>query len=289
MPHISVSEEIKAIIYQQGKLAREAKASGDINKAEQHLLAAWHALPDPKTEHEFSDSISVALTQFYRDSAQIEKAKKWLVLAKEIYGDSVAARTTMSFINGTLLFSGGEFDAAYAEFDALYKAYGERPFQGNDEKYLEFFRHYQKGRVDTSVTWEAQVEQLSERGSAFSDAGRYVEAIQLWREALDRVPDPRSDWEQASWLNASIADACYQQGQYDEAKSHLFDALNGAQAQGEPFILYLLGKVLWQLQDEDSVEYFLRAYMLDGEEIFREDEDVLGVQALALLKNKGLI
>ncbi|MFT4267522.1 MAG: hypothetical protein QM586_09920 [Xenophilus sp.] len=76
MPSLQVSDSIKAAIYEHGKLAREARAAGDELKAEQHLLAAWDILPTPKIEQEFSDSLSVGITKFYRDTAQIEKAKK---------------------------------------------------------------------------------------------------------------------------------------------------------------------------------------------------------------------
>lgn len=143
--------------------------------------------------------------------------------------------------------------------------------------------------ADTPIDWPLKVDQLAERGSSFSEVGEHTEAIQAWSEALDLVPEPHNDWEEATWLYASIADSHYQEGQYEEARNHLFDALNGPEAQDQPFIPYLLGKALFHLQDERYTEYFLRAYMLDGENIFREDDDELGGKALDILRLKSLI
>ncbi|MFT4267523.1 MAG: hypothetical protein QM586_09925 [Xenophilus sp.] len=143
--------------------------------------------------------------------------------------------------------------------------------------------------TDSSSDWALQVDRLSEQGSSLSEVGKHDAAIKAWSEALELVPEPHSDWEEAVWLNASIADSYYQIGQYEKAKNHLFDALNGPEAQGQPFIPYLLGKALWHLQDERYTEYFLRAYMLDGEDIFRADDDDVALRALNALKDKGLV
>ena len=110
------------------------------------------------------------------------------------------------------------------------------------------------------------------------------------RQALDLLPEPRDIWEAYTWLNASIGEACYFQENYGGAVQVLFDALNGPEAQANPFIHYMLGKSLWKRggDEERAIDELLRAYMLDGNEIFEGDEEE-GPAMLRLLIERDLI
>jgi len=134
-----------------------------------------------------------------------------------------------------------------------------------------------------------QIEQLSEQGNDLCDEGDFAGAVKVWQEALELLPEPRAEWEAALWLHASIGDAYYQEGAWQDAKDALFDALNCPEATVNPFVHYMLGKTFLHLEDEEgAVDHLLRAYMLDGVEIFDTDEDE-GPDALELLQQKGLI
>lgn len=133
-----------------------------------------------------------------------------------------------------------------------------------------------------------QIEHLSEQGNLMLEDENFDGALTSWRAALALLPEPRHDWEAATWLYASIGDACYQSDDYAGAKNALFDALNGPVGIENPFVHYLLGKTLLRLQDERALDYLLRAYMLDGEEIFDSDEEE-GSDVLHVLQNSGLI
>jgi len=135
-----------------------------------------------------------------------------------------------------------------------------------------------------------RIETLSEAGNDLIDDDDPAGAESVWRQAIAMLPEPKADWEAYTWLNASIGEACYFQGHYADAAQVLFDALNGPQALDNPFIHYTLGKALWQLGDDPdrAIDALLRAYMLDGTEIFDGDEDE-GADMLRLLIERDLI
>lgn len=133
-----------------------------------------------------------------------------------------------------------------------------------------------------------QIEKLSEEGNQSFDINSFADAIRKWNSALDVLPPPRFDWEAWTWLNASIGDAYYQLGNFEAARQALFDALNGPGGLDNPFVQFRLGQCsLCLRRDEEAVDHLLRAYMLDGEQIFSADQN--GARALNLLRERGLV
>jgi tetratricopeptide (TPR) repeat protein len=105
------------------------------------------------------------------------------------------------------------------------------------------------------------------------DDEAWDQAIGVFSQAMDLLPEPKRQWEAAMWLYASIGDAHFMKGDYAEAKESFFDAMNCPDGIENPFVLLRAGETLYKLGDlEGAKEYMLRAYMLEGEEIF-EDED----------------
>ena len=133
-----------------------------------------------------------------------------------------------------------------------------------------------------------QIETLSDAGNDCIDDGDFDGAIENWRQALGLLPEPASQWEAATWLYASLGDAYYQSANYEMAKDALYSALNGHDAQANPFIHYMLGKTLLRLDDDRAIDSLLRAYMLDGVDIFDSDEDE-GPDCLQMLEDRGLV
>lgn len=133
-----------------------------------------------------------------------------------------------------------------------------------------------------------QVEDLSAEGSDLFDQSRLDEAIQKWSSALNLLPTPQADWGAYTWLSASIGDAQYQMNQLDAARHSFLDALNGPDGLDNPFIHYRLGQILIRLgEEEKGIQSLLKAYMLDGEQIFSADPD--GASYLQKLRDKNLI
>jgi tetratricopeptide (TPR) repeat protein len=117
-----------------------------------------------------------------------------------------------------------------------------------------------------------QVTYLSERGNTLMDDGEPAKAAELFEKAFALLPEPKTEWEAATWLNASIGDALFAQEHYREALQYFLDALNCPDGISNPFVQLRLGECFYELGDrERASEYLLRAYMLAGREIF-EDE-----------------
>lgn len=133
-----------------------------------------------------------------------------------------------------------------------------------------------------------QIEALSEDGNDMLDDDDAAGALAAWREAYELLPEPRHQWEAALWLHASMAEAHYELGDFAATCDAMRDALNTPGGNENPYVHYMLGKALLRLQDEKAVESLLKAYMLDGTDIFDSDEEE-GVDALQILQDRGLI
>ena len=135
----SVPHEIVANISAQGKAGREAWQRGDIQKAEDRFLDAWRLVPEPKIEYDYyAQSLSRGLVTFYRDTKQFEKAKEWLTVMRDAYGSG--PDVSVEFLAATVYYDAGMLDDAFAIFDTAYKEFKQRPFQGEDRKYLQFYK-----------------------------------------------------------------------------------------------------------------------------------------------------
>jgi tetratricopeptide (TPR) repeat protein len=309
----TVAPDIVSSMAEKGALGRQAWQRGAIAEAEKYFLEIWELLPDPKTEYDRAQSLSRGLVTFYRDTKQFEKANRWLGVMQEAYGPG--PDESVEFLAATVHFEAGDLDRAFRIFDAQFKQYKQRPFQGEDKKYLEFYKRRTGGgemtsppdipaRLDALVeegnglsdagemtlspAISARLDRLAEEGNELSDAGDHAAAVEKWSEALDLIPEPKTDWEASTWLYASIGDGYYVQGKFEDASAALFDALNCPDASENPFIAYRLGQSQTRLGNVDKgVEYLLRAYMLDGEDIFSSDQN--GEEFLAILRSRNLV
>lgn len=118
-----------------------------------------------------------------------------------------------------------------------------------------------------------KLTELTELGNERYDVEAYASAIEVWREALQLLPEPRSQWEAALWIHASIADAQFLQGNFEEARSASFDALNCPDSLDNPLVLLRLGQSSFELgMQSDALEYLTRAYMLEGATLFDEEK-----------------
>ena len=84
-------------------------------------------------------------------------------------------------------------------------------------------------------------------------------------------PEPKEDWEAYLWLVGSIGDAHFMMGNYGKSLEFFRKCYNIGETDN-PFILLRLGENYLEMEDEtNATEFLLRAYMLEGEKIFKED------------------
>ena len=88
---------------------------------------------------------------------------------------------------------------------------------------------------------------------------------------LDILPEPKEDWEAYLWLAGSIGDAYFMMRNYGKSLGFFRKCCNIGETDN-PFILLRLGENYLELEDEtNATEFLLRAYMLEGNKIFKED------------------
>lgn len=107
-----------------------------------------------------------------------------------------------------------------------------------------------------------QLDEFAEKGNQLEKEGAYEEAVQVWKEGLSLIP-------------AAIGDVYFQQNMYAQAHE-CFDKARGNLSGGgyaNPFIMLRLGECCLEIGDEkNALEYLIRAYMMEGKEMFEPDE-----------------
>lgn len=131
-----------------------------------------------------------------------------------------------------------------------------------------------------------KILRLSKKGEQHLQEGLPDLAIPILIDAIDLLPNPKSQWEASEWLHATLGDAYAELGKYEDALSCFQEARNaGDEADPNPYVLLRIGTCLFRLGDKQLAAQFLtQAYMLEGNEIFCEepDEVVSFVRSLAL-------
>jgi tetratricopeptide (TPR) repeat protein len=123
-----------------------------------------------------------------------------------------------------------------------------------------------------AATHEA-IKKFCAEGDRLADAGQYREAIAEYNKAWHLVPDPKNEWEAATWVLAAIADACFLGGYKTSAREALEYAMTCPGAIGNPFLHLRFGQVLYDAGDLDAAaNELMRAYMGAGAEIFANDD-----------------
>ncbi|HEX4962037.1 MAG TPA: tetratricopeptide repeat protein [Thermoanaerobaculia bacterium] len=118
----------------------------------------------------------------------------------------------------------------------------------------------------------ARITALTERGNRDCEAGRFREAMAVFSQALELIPEPREEWEAATWVLTALGDCAFQLGDFAAARGFLTRAVQAPEGLGNPFIHLRLGQAQLELGNEARAKDELaRAYMGGGPEIF-EDE-----------------
>ena len=117
-----------------------------------------------------------------------------------------------------------------------------------------------------------RITDLSSEGDEFADAGNFGKAIERYSEALKLIPEPQYDWEASTWLYVAIGDAYYLDENFEKALHNMEESLKCPDGLDNPFIQLRLGECFFELGNiTKAKEHLLKAYMIEGEEIF-EDE-----------------
>jgi tetratricopeptide (TPR) repeat protein len=118
-----------------------------------------------------------------------------------------------------------------------------------------------------------QIQALCAKGDRMAEAKRYAGALKSYWAAWDLLPDPKTDWDAATWILAAVGDSNFLDGDYVAGRDNLSHAMHCPDAIGNPFLHLRLGQCQFELQTFDrAADELMRAYMGAGPDIF-EDED----------------
>ncbi|RYG93335.1 hypothetical protein EU803_04345 [Loktanella sp. IMCC34160] len=118
-----------------------------------------------------------------------------------------------------------------------------------------------------------RVTELSTSGNVAIDRGDFGLARDFFEQALTLLPPRQSDWSAFTWLWAAIGDTYFLEANWDSALGSFLNALNGPDAIGNPFLHLRLGQSYFETGQKDrALDNFIRAYLSEGADIFREEE-----------------
>ncbi|MDM4768411.1 tetratricopeptide repeat protein [Pelomonas sp. SE-A7] len=117
---------------------------------------------------------------------------------------------------------------------------------------------------------QALIDQADER----ADEGDFEAALELFEQALEQVPEPWGEQEQALGLLVSIADMQFLLDDYESARDTFQAAVNSFEEAGEDLLVQLrLGQSLLELGEEAAAaEWLAAAFKAGGAKAF-ECED----------------
>lgn len=119
----------------------------------------------------------------------------------------------------------------------------------------------------------ARIESICKEGDQLADVGKVPEGIRKYEEAWALLPNPKEEWEAATWILAAIGDALFRSGQHGRVLETLGRALKCPDGLGNPFIHLRLGESAYELGNMRRADDELtRAYMAAGRDIFKKED-----------------
>lgn len=117
-----------------------------------------------------------------------------------------------------------------------------------------------------------EIEVLSKEGNQAIEDDNLDYAIECFQNALNLIPEPREEFSSTTWLYAGLGDVYFIQDEYDTSLEYFMRAYNENEDYSNPYVLYMMGKCYYELDNVIKAKEFLKqAYMLVGEDIFQGD------------------
>lgn len=247
------------------------------------LQKAWDLLPNPKNQWDESYSIAHDFVLNHLEDENFDKAREWAeTLLSCPVGDADPGEAELTY--GMVCFEMGDFAEAMDFFADAHEKSGGEIWDAVDPKFEHFFQ--EQMAEDEEEEWEEEegegdelddeifekIQHLADEGNDLMDEEDYDSAVNKFNEALNLLPEPRGDWEASTWLYASVGDAHFFKTDYAAAAEAFYQAFQSPNGMINPFVLLRLGQSLLETGDEpNATEYLLRAYMVEGRDIFDEE------------------
>lgn len=127
----------------------------------------------------------------------------------------------------------------------------------------------------------AQIETLCQQGDEYADNGQFNEALKQYKAAWKLLPDPKEQWEAATWILVAMGDVNFLNGKFPQAVKDLTAALASINAVDNPFVYLRLGQSRFEMGEQSAaLEALQTAYELGDEDLW-DGEDAKYRQFLA--------
>lgn len=298
----SIPDELENEIFDLADEAAELLEEGKIEASLGKIRLAWEKLPESKYNTPVSHMILCELIPLLNAAGKYEDAlqevKEW-ILDLETCGYRIYHTIPYVLHGETLLFLGQPDLAKQAFYQAIKYGATKRDFSDKPAFYFdiakkkltdneEILRLFRKEILSLSVPLlrtelaelseelSERIDVLSEQGSDLFDEENFQECIKVWSEALALIPHPRNLYGETFWLETSIGDCYFMLNEFEQSQVHFLNAKGNIEtnAYENPFVMLRLGELFFELKEfNDAKEFLLRAYMLEGKEIFETEEE----------------
>jgi len=126
---------------------------------------------------------------------------------------------------------------------------------------------------ELSDALHARIVDLTRKGDELAAETKYAEALGEYLTAWDILPEPKEQWEAATWILAAIGDANFLSHDFEAGRDNLSAAMRCPDAIGNPFLHLRLGQCQFELGVLDrAADELARAYMAEGKELFADED-----------------
>jgi hypothetical protein len=88
----------------------------------------------------------------------------------------------------------------------------------------------------------AEIKRLCAEGDALAERRDYPKALRTYWAAWEMLPEPKIQWEAATWILAAIGDANFLNRDFFAGRDNLSNAMHCPDAIGNPFLHLRLGQ-----------------------------------------------
>lgn len=299
---VSLPGELENEVFELSDLACELLEDGKVEEALAKIKLAWEKLPEARYNTSVSYMTLCALIPILNTAGKYNEAlqltKEWIA---DLENSGYKIYHTMPYIlhGETMLFL-KDADAAKESFYQAVK-YGatKRDFSDQPAFYFEVAKkklndpeeiltRFEKEVLSRSLTIlrpeimelseevSTRIEELSEQGNELFEEEKYQECIEVWLAALALIPEPQNSYSEAFWLETSIGDCYFMWNDFEQSLAHFLNAKGNIEtnAYENAFVMLRLGELFLEGDHfNDAKEFLLRAYMLEGEEIFETEDE----------------
>jgi len=134
----ALEKEINEAILAERNTAYLFRKQGDYQRAEEHYLKAWTLFPDPKFDWDSSQITIYRISDFYLEWKKFDEALHW---AKLVFKTNPIPSDGTPYVTlGKVYYEYEKVDLAFEHFKKAYSLAGKRGFEGEDKKYLDFYK-----------------------------------------------------------------------------------------------------------------------------------------------------